>query len=168
MKKLITSLLVGLIGLNPGLAHATEASDQDVKDHGILLSIIESLGIPVNFDGKLCKERPTWYGGYEVHGKDFALCSRGDKADRLDTVRHESWHVYQDLKDCNIKDSVMTAAFSNGPTPRMYKEFAAKHYEPAHIQIEAEAFWAADTFDALTIANLLVQKGEECGYKFKF
>jgi hypothetical protein len=168
MKKLITSLLVGLIGLNPGLAHATEAVDQELKDHGILLSVVEGLGIPVNFDGQLCRERPTWYGGYEIHGKELALCSRGDKAERLNSLRHESWHLYADLKDCSIKDSGMSAAFSSGATPRMYKEFAAKHYKPEHVSVEAEAFWAADTFSAMTIANLLVQKGEECGYKFKF
>jgi hypothetical protein len=168
MKKAITSIVVGLIGLSPVGVMAAQPQDKDLKDHGILLSVVEGLGIPVNFDGQLCRERPTWYGGYEIHGNDFSLCSRGDKVDRLNTVRHESWHVYQDLKDCNIKDSGMTAAFSNGPTPRMYKDFAAKYYEPEDIQLEAEAYWAADTFDAQTIANLIYQKATECGYKFKF
>jgi hypothetical protein len=147
---------------------AAQPQDKDLKDHGILLSVVEGLGIQVNFDGQLCRERPTWYGGYEVHGKELALCSRGDKSERLNTVRHEAFHVYQDLKDCNFTDSGLSSAFSGGATPRLYKDFAAKYYEPGEIQVEAEAFWAADTFDALTIATLLVQKGEECGYKFKF
>jgi hypothetical protein len=36
------------------------------------------------------------------------------------------------------------------------------------VPTEAEASWAAHTFDALAIANLIIQKGEECGVKFKF
>jgi hypothetical protein len=168
MKKLITSLLVGLIGLNPGLADAAEAVDQELKDHSTLLTVVDALGIPITFDGQLCKKQPTWYGGYNVYGKDFAICNKGDRVDKLDTIRHEAWHVYQDLKDCDIKDGGLVVAFQSASTPRLYKEFAAKHYKPEHVSVEAEAFWAADTFDALTIATLLVQKGEECGYKFKF
>jgi hypothetical protein len=168
MKKLIASLVVGLVGLNPGLAHATEVTDQAINEHGVLLNVVEKLGIPVIFDGQLCRDRPTWYGGYEVHGRSLVLCNRGDQAEKLNTMRHEAFHVYQDLKDCSIRDSGLSPAFSSGATPRFYKEFAAKYYEPGDVQLEAEAFWAADTFSAMTIATLLVQKGEECGYKFKF
>jgi hypothetical protein len=167
MKKLITTLLVGLIGLNPGLAHATEASDQDVKDHAGLMAVIEAMGIPVVFDGEMCKET-GWYGGYELHGRDLQLCSRGNKEERMNTMRHESFHVLQDLKDCDIKDKPIAAVFNAEATPGMYKEHAAKYYEDDQVAYEAEAFWAADMFSATTIANLILQKGDECGIKFNF
>jgi hypothetical protein len=167
MNKLITGLLVGLIGFNPAASYATV--DQEVDDHSQLLAVVEAAGIPVTFDSQICKTQQNWYGGYAVDGRELALCSRGDRAERLDTIRHEGWHVYQDLQDCSIKDTTLVmAAFGGRATPSSYKQMAAKAYSPDRVAFEAEAAWAADTFSALTIANMIHQKGLECGVKFKF
>lgn len=141
--------------------------EQDEIDHVKLLKLITLLKIPVRFDSQYCKDMPKSYGGYRLDGADLSLCSRGDLVERLNTVRHEAWHVYQDLKDCSIADDVdLVPVFSDSPMPRAYKENVAKLYETQYVNTEAEAFWAADTFDANSIGNLIYQRAIECSFKF--
>jgi hypothetical protein len=167
MKKLIAAVLVGLVGFSPAATYATV--DQEADDHAQLLAVVEALNVPVSFDTQLCKDEPQWYGGYALDGRELVLCSRGDRAERLDTIRHEAWHVLQDLQNCSIKDEgLLQLAMGVKATPSGYKVAAAKAYQPSHVPFEAEAAWAADTFSALTISHLLYQRATECGYKFKF
>jgi hypothetical protein len=149
------------------VAAATQPNDQEFDDHVTLLDVVEKLGVHVTIDQALCKQQQNWYGGYALDGSELALCSRGNRTERLDTIRHESWHVLQDLKDCSVTDKGMIrVAMGPTATPSEYKGIAAKAYEPKHVPTEAEAIWAADTFSALTIANLIFQQASECGFRF--
>jgi len=169
MKKLIASLLVGALIIQPPPVLATETPDPELQEHLFLADVIEQLGVKINYGGAECKAKPGLYGNYYQNGSVMNLCEVGDRDERLDTFRHEAWHVYQDLKDCSLADNtLLSSVFSNGGTPRRFITHAAKYYDKEEVAYEAEAHWAADTFTALTIAKLLAQKGSECGAKFKF
>ena len=169
MDKFIISLLVGAMALQPPPALATETPDPELQEHLFLVDVIEQLGVKVNFGGAECRSKPGLYGDYYVNGSVMNLCEVGDRAERMDTLRHESWHVYQDLRDCSLVDvTALKPAFGNFGPSRVFVEMAAKHYDKEHVAFEAEAAWAAHTFNASSIANLIIQRGRECGARFKF
>ena len=169
MTKLIISLLVGALALQPPPVLATETPDPELKEHLFLVDVIEQLGVKVNFGGAECRSKPGLYGEYYVNGSVMNLCEVGGREERLDTFRHEAWHLYQDLRDCNLSDiTALKPAFGSFGPSRAFVAQAAKHYDKEHVAYEAEAAWAAHTFDATAIANLIIQRGRECGAKFKF
>jgi len=166
-KNVLIGALVALVGFNPAAANATQIADKEVREHAFLLSLVEQLGVMVTFNGGDCKQEI--HGNYYLNGSLLNLCSKGDRADRLDTMRHESWHVLQDLQDCSITDSTPLRSYFGGRGPTApFKVAAQKHYPTDRVLMEAEAAWGASTFNAIAIANLIIQKGETCGFKFKF
>ena len=168
MIKLITAALsIGLLGASPALA--TETPDPELKEHLFLVDVIEQLGVKVNFGGPVCRSKPGLYGNYDTNGSVMNLCEVGDREERLDTLRHEAWHLYQDIRNCSLADlTPLKPAFGSFGPSRAFVAHAAKHYQGELVPIEAEAAWAAHTFDATAIANLIIQRGRECGAKFKF
>ena len=168
MLKLITAALsIGLLGASPALA--TETPDPELQEHLFLIDVIEQLGVKVNFGGSQCQARPGLYGNYTTNGSVMDLCEVGDREERMDTLRHEAWHVYQDIRDCSLVDlTTLKPAFGTFGPSRVFVAQAAKHYRGELVPIEAEAAWAAHTFNATAIANLIIQRGTECGAKFKF
>lgn len=169
IKKMVTAVVLGLCVALPIAVRATETiTKQDKEDHIQLMAVIEALGVPVNIDPAICKQEPNWYGAYNYHGDELALCTRGDQGERLNTIRHEAFHLVQDLADCKIKDiGMVQPRFRSGGATSGYKDMAAKHYAAALVPMEAEAAWAADTFDAYTITVLLAQQADECGIKLQ-
>ena len=169
MKRLIVSLLVGALAIQPPPVLATETPDPELQEHLFLIDVIEQLGVQVNFGGPQCQARPGLYGNYASNGSVMDLCELGDRVERMDTLRHEAWHVYQDIRDCSLVDlTTLKPAFGNFGPSRVFVAQAAKHYRGELVPTEAEAAWAAHTFDATAIANLIIQRGVECGAKFKF
>ena len=169
MNKLIVGLLVSALALQPPPALATETPDPELQEHVFLIDVIEQLGVKVNFGGPQCQARPGLYGNYAANGSVMDLCEVGDREERMDTLRHEAWHVYQDIRDCSLVDlTTLKSAFGSFGPSRAFVAQAAKHYNKEHVAFEAEAAWAAHTFDATAIANLIIQRGTECGAKFKF
>ena len=169
MNKLIVGLLVSALALQPPPALATETPDPELQEHLFLIDVIEQLGVKVNFGGPQCQAKPRLYGNYESNGSVMNLCEVGDREERMDTLRHESWHVYQDLRDCSLVDvTALKPAFGNFGPSRAFVAQAAKHYDKEDVAYEAEAAWAAHTFDATAIANLIIQRARECDAKFKF
>ena len=169
MKKLIASLLVGALIVQPPPVLATETPDAELQEHLFLADVIEQLGVKINYGGAECRANRGLYGNYYPNGSVMNLCEVGDRDERLDTFRHEAFHVYQDIRDCNIKDdTALKPVFSNGAASREFIALAAKHYDKADIAFEAEAYWAAHTFTAASIGNLIVQRAEQCGFKFNF
>ena len=168
MLKLITAALsIGLLGASPALA--TETPDPELKEHLFLVDVIEQLGVKVNFGGAECRSKPGLYGNYATNGSAMNLCEVGDREERMDTLRHEAFHLYQDIRDCSLTDlTPLKPAFGSFGPSRAFVAHAAKHYQGELVPIEAEAAWAAHTFDATAIANLIIQRGTECGAKFKF
>ena len=170
MNRLIIGLLVSALALQPPPALATETPDPELKEHLFLVDVIEQLGVKVNFGGAECRSKPGLYGNYATNGSAMNLCEVGDREERLDTLRHEAWHLRQDLAtECSLADlTPLQPVFGNFGPGRVFVEMAAKHYDKEHVAYEAEAAWAAHTFDATAIANLIIQRGRECGAKFKF
>lgn len=137
------------------------------KEHIHLLQLVEALGVEVLTEGPPCDK--GWHGGYRNDGAQLVLCPGATSAqnERLDTIRHESWHVYQDLKDCNLKDTaVARPIFTDGIVPNEYKAYTAKNYTSDTALSEAEAYWAANTFNAEQINILIFSQAKSCGYKF--
>ena len=169
MNKLIIGLLVSALALQPPPALATETPDPELQEHLFLVDVIEQLGVKVNFGGPQCQAKPGLYGNYASNGSVMNLCEIGDRVERLDTLRHEAWHLYQDLRDCSLADlTVLSPAFGGFGGAHIFVAQAAKHYQKEHVAFEAEAAWAAYTFNAASIGSLIVQRGTECGAKFKF
>ena len=169
MKKVIVSLLVGAVAFQATPVLATEAPDPELKEHLFLVDVIEQLGVKVNFGGPVCRSKPGLYGDYLVNGSAMNLCEVGDREERMDTLRHEAFHLYQDIRDCSLSDlTPLKPAFGNFGPSRVFVAQAAKHYDKEQVAYEAEAAWAAHTFNATSIANLISQRGRECGAKFKF
>lgn len=169
MNHIAAGALAAFMAVTPTPVFATETPDLEIQHHTFLVTVVEQLGIKVNFGGSECQAHPGLYGNYLHDGSRLNLCPVGDRDERLDTMRHESWHVYQDLADCNIRDTkYFSSVFGGRGVTSQFTSHASKHYEAQFVPTESEAFWAASTFDALTIANLIIQKGEECGHKFNF
>ena len=167
MTKLIISLLVGSLTLQPPPALATETPDPELKEHLFLVDVIEQLGVKVNFGGPVCRSKPGLYGNYATNGSVMNLCEVGDREERLDTLRHEAAHVLQDMSDCSIRDNVaLKPIFSAGLVEPSFIAMASKGYHPYQVASEAEAAWMASTFSARQINILLFNKAKSCGYKF--
>lgn len=166
MQKLIALLAVGLSLTTPAIATPNKATQEEIEEHSTLIELIRAVGVPVNFGGKFCQDT-GFYGGYETTGKELVLCRAGDSRDRLNTVRHEAFHVYQDLQDCDLADEgYVKPVFAVDLVPTEIKTWAAKNYSKPLINAEAEAQWAAEMFTARQINVLLYQKAKACGYKF--
>lgn len=157
--------LATVLAASPAIAVET-ASKEQIQQHVNLLGLIEALGVEIVFDGYGCNR--GWHGAYKTDGTELVLCNRGDMTDeqRMDTIRHEAWHVLQDIGDCSLTDvsyplPVLNPAYVH---PEM-REFAAKHYDVSLQPTEAEAFWMAEILDANQINALLYQKAKACGYK---
>jgi hypothetical protein len=167
MKKAIAAVLAFLAMATPAVA-TPEITKQEEEDHVNLVSLVKALGIPVIFDDPVCKK--GWYGGYNYDGSAFLLCkdAPGGQAERLDTIRHEAFHVYADLaRDCSITDNdPIQPVFFPGVVPPSFITMASKNYKPAHVSTEAEAAWAANTFSAEQINILLYNKARSCGFRF--
>ena len=162
MKELIVGLVVGVLAFQPPPALATETPDPELKEHLFLVDVIEQLGVKVNFGGPVCRSKPGLYGDYLVNGSAMNLCEVGDREERRDTLRHEAFHLYQDIRDCSLSDlTPLKPAFGSFGPSRAFVAQAAKHYDKEHVAYEAEAAWAAHTFDATAIANLIIQRGTE-------
>ena len=167
MKKAIAAVLAFLALATPAVA-TPEITKQEEEEHVNLVALVDALGIPVIFKAPVCNQ--GWYGGYRYDGAAFLLCDNapGGQAERLDTIRHEAFHVYADLaRDCSITDNdPIQPVFFPGVVPPSFITMASKNYKPAHVSTEAEAAWAANTFSAEQINILLYNKARSCGFRF--
>jgi hypothetical protein len=166
--KLLSTLIAGLLAIGPA-AKATPTQAElaaEIKQHSDLLALVEALGVQVLYAPTYPCDQ-GWYGGYLVTGDELVLCEVGTPQEKLNTVRHEAWHVYQDIRDCKLKDAVaLSPVFTQGVVTDEYIAFAAKNYNPNLVASEAEAFWAAYTLDAEQINVLLYNKAKSCGFRF--
>jgi hypothetical protein len=159
--------LAALIAAGPAARATPQPQEKELDDHTSLVSLIAALGVDVQFNPKDPCVTRGWYGGYQYNGSVLALCSKGSSAERMDTIRHEAWHVYQDLRDCNLRDNVAAQpVFTAGIVTPEFLNIAAKDYEKSQVTAEAEAAWAANTFDAEQINILMFTKAKSCGFRF--
>ena len=162
----IAAFAISRLGFGEAAMATPEISQQEKDDHASLIALVEAIGIPVSFHGWPCDQ--GWYGAYALNGSAFTLCANKQVtlAEKFDTVRHEAWHVLQDMSDCSIKDDVaLQPIFSAGVVEPNFIAMASKDYRPSQVTSEAEAAWAAHTFDAEQINILLFTKAKSCGYK---
>ena len=164
MKKIVATLLAALATIAPA---PTKAAPEEVDDHIKIIAVLDGLGIQLSSNDQfVCKEK-GWKGGYNTDGSILVVCTEGaSQEDRFNTLRHEAWHVYQDLRDCSLADTGrVVPVFLQGVVPDDLKEWTAERYPVSLVPSEAEAFWAADVFEPEVIAKLLFFQAKSCGYK---
>ena len=164
MKKIVAGLMAALTAFVPVQAMAEEDT---FEEHLKIIAVLDGLGIELSADDEYVCNIKKWKGGYNTNGSQLVVCNNtGTPEQRLETLRHEAWHVYQDLRDCSLQDTTrVPPVFLAGVVPEDIKEWAAESYAPNQVASEAEAFWASDMFDADTIAKLLFIQAKTCGYK---
>jgi hypothetical protein len=165
--KLTVAALAALLFTTPVLATPSPQEDPELFDHEVLVTLIEKLGTPVHFGHAQCKANPQLYGRYMIDGSALIACPLGDRDERLGTVRHEAWHFYQDLVDCNIKDTVgLKTSLAKGVVPPLGDNSWAKYYSQEQMQSETEARWVELNYNAYTITTMIAAKAQACGFKF--
>ena len=155
MLKFIPLALVSILSTQPVLAQSSP------NDHLQLLRTVNRVGVSVQIDAPICAKEI--YGAYFQDGSALVLCSKGDQAERLDTIRHEAWHMLQDFKDCNLPDYGLNLILPSAMVPEEVVEAVKQHYPAEAVSFEAEAFFAAAVFDAQEINELIVRQASECG-----
>ena len=164
MKKIVATLMAALTAVVPIQAMAAEDT---FEEHLKIIAVLDGLGISLSADDDFVCNIKKWKGGYNTNGSQLVVCNNtGTQEERLETLRHEAWHVYQDLRDCSLLDTSHVApVFLAGVVPEDVKEWVANSYPAGRVASEAEAFWASDVFDADAIAKLLFFQAKSCGYK---
>lgn len=165
MKLGIASFLGVLLSATPSLATPEIATQQEVDDHADLVVLINRLGVDVLFDHKFVCQQQRWWGAYATDGSELILCenAKSSPRERLTTIRHESWHVYQDLKDCKLTDiTSLSPVFTTGTVPESYIKYASRNYDKADVPAEAEAYWAEGQYSAKELSDLIAKKAKHC------
>jgi hypothetical protein len=166
-KTLAAAVALISFGFGEAVMAAPEITEQVEDEHVDLVALVNALGVEIKLGGPVCAK--GWYGAYAIDGSELILCNKAGttKAERLNTIRHEAAHVLQDIKDCKLKDKTpLMPIFTAGVVPKSYMSAAAKDYSQKHVSTEAEAFWAADTFEAEHINILIFTQAKSCGYQF--
>lgn len=160
---MLKSVIVGLsVLLTAGSALAQPASLNSIEDHNLLLKVINAVGVPVTSTHPICNQ--DIYGAYFTNGSALVICPRGDQDERFDTIRHEAWHMYQDMRDCSLTDTnTIEPVFQSGLMPPLLVEQISQVYPAGAVTTESEAFWVAQVFDAYSIAKLVFLQAQKCG-----
>lgn len=150
---LLTTLL-----LSTNLAKAQANPDE----HSSLIDSIQQVGVRVLVDTPPCNQ--GIYGAYFNDGSRLVLCRKGDFEERMDTLRHEAWHLIQDLKDCSLSDLYpVVPVFDRSMVPQEEREKIREFYPEERLDAEAEAFFVARIMSARQIQEVLVSEMKYCG-----
>jgi hypothetical protein len=153
-KALCRATAILLLSTSTGLP---AVAGNSIADHDRLLSEVQKTGVPVFIQSPVCQRFPSLHGAYNDAGHGIHLCAKGGKQERLKTIRHEAWHLIQDLGNCSIRDTHdrLRPAFDHVDQAYINKLTRAGQYPPNMIRVEAEAFWAMDHLSAADIADRL-------------
>ena len=150
-------IVTGLVLLFAAIPVWAQDTGENVRR---MVSVLNAIGVVVYYDSKQCKEYEA-YGMYFQKERSLHICNRGDGAEQLDTLRHESWHVAQDYADCKLGN--------NGFSPLARQTQIAKEYwdqtllYPEELRhMEADAYQAAHRLSTRQIADLLSMKYRAC------
>ena len=178
MKKFIAAALAA-ISLTTLPAIAQQRDGNTLQDHRELITALESVGVRTRLnDAVLCHGNNS--GVYYSHFRLLVVCQDNAvtsdsattwTANDLDTLRHEAHHVVQDCALGRLGDTQLTRLFQD---PQQYNRFVNAALTPEQINrisqgygsrglnknevlIEVEAFAAAASVSAETIASKVVQ-----------
>lgn len=179
MKKFITSALAALT-LSTTLPVVAQQHDTNtMKEHMQLVSALRSVGVRIRLnDAMLCKDNAD--GVYYSQFRLLVICQdnsvipdnvTGWTDNDLDTLRHEAHHVVQDCAMGGLGDSQLALLFQK---PEEYDRFinssltkdqiknisrgyGGRGMNSNEVVIELEAFAAAASVSAETIANKVVE-----------
>lgn len=157
MKRLIThsttAALIGAITLLTACGPTPAVAS--IADHVVLAAAIREAGVSIELNPRLCQQFPI-YGAYQHKQARMVLCYKGSTEDRLDTLRHEAWHLVQDLQDCDLLDDGLKPY---GQVPKAaidhFRRVSAGRYKEKDLAIEAEAHAAAETLSAKDITSYI-------------
>ena len=148
MKYLLPLLLLPVLSTQPIKAQSFDSQ------HSSLLSNIQRIGVDVSINHPYCNSGV--FGAYFTDGSSLIICSKGDTAEQQDTIRHESWHLIQDLQDCSLQDTTpLKPIFPISAIPPSIRAGIANHYPPSVLDVEAEAFFVASTLPPSVISDFL-------------
>lgn len=168
MRKLLTvSLLVTAVF---GLAKPAESqyiSKAVADQHNALVAALVDRGVSVYLDADTCQENAGLSGFYHGASSSLVLCNKGSEnmtAENMDTLRHESIHFLQDCKD-GIIDGHLVPVLKPGAAQELLvqgghdadaiRRLYTSKGRGAHVHLEEEAFGAAATMPAATIATAI-------------
>ena len=157
------------------LAQPAAAADTIDDEHISLLDTISQLGIPIVTESPVCKKYPDGsltVGAYAVDGSELVLCPDRDPEEQMTTIRHETWHVLQDLQDCSLDDfHVITGKDGTKRVwlPLVYNELKGKVlpvvrklYHPLQWEFESEAHMASYELSAEEINDEIRYQAKAC------
>lgn len=154
MKGFIATGLVLLLGASPVMAQDAAG---DVRR---LVSVLNAVGVTVYYDSKECREHEV-YGMYFPGLRTLHVCKRGDRAEQLDTLKHEAWHVAQDYADCQVGNNSLLPLARHSQIAREYWD-RTHSYPENRRHMEADAYQAAHLLSTKQIADLLSFKYAAC------
>ena len=157
MTRLITpSITAALIGAMTLLtACGPTPAVASIADHVILVGTIRQAGVSIELNSDVCQQFPI-YGAYFHKQARLVLCSKGSTEEKLDTLRHEAWHLVQDLQDCDLLDDGLKPY---GQIPKEaidhFRRISGGNYEEKDLATEVEAYAAAETLSAKDITSYI-------------
>ena len=152
-----TGVLTGLLIASQAQAYTLDAQHQQLAD------TLTVGGLRVYTDSTACGTGSAgFYNGTSVH-----LCKAGnrDRADYLDTLRHEAIHVAQRCNALNTGATTTLAVISTTAVAYGWEQYALQivKYPAAEQSVEAEAWGAAKALSASDI-NKIVR--HHCSFLF--
>lgn len=154
MKGFIATGLFLILGASPVWAQDT---GEDVRR---MVSVLNAIGVVVYYDSKECKKYDA-YGMYFPADRSLHVCNRGDRAEQIDTLRHEAWHVAQDYVDCTLGDNSFSPLAMRREIGKEYWDLTSS-YPEGRRHMEADAYQAAHLLSTRQIADLLGMKYRAC------
>jgi hypothetical protein len=172
MKAFFSTLLASLAIATPALAAPLPV------DHQILVDALVADGVTVliNEPADACFDGSERNGAYVVYegGQYLVVCQDNRKtsdvvswtANDLDTIRHEGFHIVQDCMDGVKGDQELDTVFTSYEevideygvvnSMRVLNSYIQAYPAERHnqIQLEVEAFYAAQNYSASEIASM--------------
>jgi hypothetical protein len=174
VKKLLAAFLTLSATLIP-----TSVKANQIEDHKYLIQSIIKVGVPVILNTRAHCNDPKYDGSYSSGlmfiCQDNARLMNGKSvqwtANDLDTLRHEAHHLVQDCAVGGIADKKYSLLFTEKQeyarfvigalgeekAQLIWNAYKKDGYSDIDILMELEAFAVAETVDARTIANKVLE-----------
>ncbi len=167
MIRFLTAALLATTMLG-AVAPALAVTETEAAEHNVLINTLQGHGISVFLNADECAAG-NLSGFYHSPSKSLVLCNQGSREmtdENLDTLRHESIHVAQDCRNGIKGDKNMQRILKPGAAQlladeaglnldRIREVYLGNGMDEYVVLLEYEAFAAAATMDAATIAQAL-------------
>ena len=158
-KNILIAAAAAMVAVTPSFARIDDGTVE-------LINAVSASGIIVEIDSQSCIDEPGYHGWYRFSGmrRQLVLCPNGTiDAEDHDTVRHETWHAIQHCVNTargtslNMpvqEDHQKLVNLANEILPESTVNGIKSLYPEEHWLIEAEAFMAAEVFNADELTDI--------------